>query len=59
MMTGKVGKIIFTMLEIKEENRNPIVEALVTNFRTQTTEKSKQGHFQYMLFEPSSKYTSV
>jgi DNA adenine methylase len=43
----------------KEENRNPVIEALITNFITQMTEKPKQGHVQYTLFEPASKYSSV
>lgn len=43
----------------KEENRNPIVEALITNFTTQITERPIKSHFQYTLFEPSSKYSSA
>lgn len=40
----------------KEENRNPVIEALVTNFITASTERSKESQTQYMLFEPSAKY---
>jgi DNA adenine methylase len=43
----------------KEKNRNPIVEALITNFNTKTIERPKQTHLQYTLFEPSAKYNSV
>lgn len=43
----------------KEKNRNPIVEALITNFNTKTIERPKQTLLQYTLFEPSAKYNSV
>jgi len=43
----------------KEENRNPVIEALITNFITQKAERPIQSHLQYTLFEPSTKYSSV
>jgi len=43
----------------KEENRNPVIEALITNFVTQKAERAIQSHLQYTLFEPSTKYSSV
>lgn len=40
----------------KEENRNPIMEALVTNFIATSTERRKETQSQYMLLEPAAKY---
>lgn len=39
----------------KEENRNPMIEALVTNFNAVSTER-KESQTQYMLLEPTAKY---
>ena len=36
----------------KEENRNPVMEALVTNFNAISTERSNESQTQYMLLEP-------
>ena len=36
----------------KEKNRNPVIEALVTNFNAGSTER-KESQTQYMLFEPA------
>lgn len=43
----------------KEENRNPVVEALITNFIASSTERHKESQTQYMLFEPTAKYDTV
>lgn len=40
----------------KEENRNPVIEALVTNFIAISTERRKESQTQYMLLEPAAKY---
>ncbi|ULA63307.1 MAG: Modification methylase EcoRV [Nitrospira sp.] len=40
----------------KEENRNPVVEALVINFDTEVGEDVEERAEQFMLFENSSKY---
>ena len=40
----------------KEENRNPVIEALVTNFIAIPTERRKESQTQYMLLEPAAKY---
>ena len=41
----------------REENRNPVIEALVTNFIAIYTEPRKENLTQFMLLEPSVKYT--
>ena len=43
----------------KEENRNPVIEALVTNFIAICTERRNEGQTQYMLLEPAAKYGTV
>ena len=43
----------------KEENRNPVIEALVTNFIAISTERRKESQIQYMLLEPAAKYGTV
>lgn len=43
----------------KEENRNPVMEALVTNFIATSTERRKESQVQYMLLEPAAKYGAV
>jgi DNA adenine methylase len=40
----------------KEENRNPVIEALVTNFIAISTERRKETQTQYMLLEPKAEY---
>ena len=40
----------------KEKNRNPVIEALVTNFNAVSTER-KEIQTQYMLLEPTVKYS--
>lgn len=40
----------------KERNRNPVMEALVTNFIATSTERRKEKQSQYMLLEPAAKY---
>lgn len=40
----------------KEKNRNPVIEALVTNFTVMTIERKKENPIQYTLFETSAKY---
>lgn len=40
----------------KEENRNPVIEALVTNFIATSTERRKESPTQYMLLEPQATY---
>lgn len=40
----------------KEENRNPVIEALVTNFIAISTERRKESPTQYMLLEPQATY---
>ncbi len=40
----------------KEENRNPVVEALVTNFTAVSTERRKENVMQYLLLETPAKY---
>ena len=43
----------------KEENRNPVMEALVTNFIATSTERRKESQTQYMLLEPAAKYGTL
>jgi len=43
----------------KEENRNPVIEALITNFHAISTERRKQSETQCMLFEPAAIYGAV
>lgn len=43
----------------KEENRNPVMEALVTNFVAVSKERRKESQTQYMLLEPAAKYGTV
>lgn len=43
----------------KEENRNPIMEALVINFVAISKERRKESQAQYMLLEPAAKYCTV
>jgi DNA adenine methylase len=40
----------------KEENRNPVIEALVTNYIAISTERRKQCQTQFMLLETTAKY---
>jgi len=40
----------------KEENRNPVIEALVTNYIAISTERRKENQTQYMLLETPAKY---
>ena len=40
----------------KEKNRNPVIEALVTNFSAISTERRKESQIQYMLLETPAKY---
>jgi len=40
----------------KEENRNPVIEALVTNFVATSSERHEQKPTQYILLEPQAKY---
>jgi DNA adenine methylase len=40
----------------KEENRNPVIEALVTNFVAVSKERRKESPAQYMLLETPAKY---
>ncbi|MFA7243105.1 MAG: Dam family site-specific DNA-(adenine-N6)-methyltransferase [Sulfuricellaceae bacterium] len=40
----------------KENNRNPVMEALVTNFIAISTERRKESQTQYRLFEPQATY---
>jgi DNA adenine methylase len=40
----------------KEANRNPVIEALITNFKVISTEPHKEYETQYKLFEPTVKY---
>lgn len=40
----------------KEENRNPVIEALVTNFAATSKLRQKESQVQYILFEPSAEY---
>lgn len=43
----------------KEANRNPVMEALVTNFFATSTERRKESQAQYMLLETPAKYALV
>jgi DNA adenine methylase len=43
----------------KEKNRNPVIEALVTNFSAISTEQRKVTPAQYMLLEPHAEYGVV
>lgn len=40
----------------KEKNRNPVIEALVTNFNAISIERKKENPIQYSLFETQAKY---
>ncbi len=40
----------------KETNRNPVIEALVTNFEAISIERNKESPIQYSLFETQAKY---
>lgn len=40
----------------KEENRNPVVEALVTNFAATSMLRRKENQVQYILLEPPAEY---
>lgn len=40
----------------KETNRNPVIEALVTNFKAISIERKKEIPIQYSLFETQAKY---
>lgn len=40
----------------KEENRNPVIEALVTNFHAISTEHRHESQNQYLLLEPQVTY---
>lgn len=40
----------------KEENRNPVVEALVTNFTTTSSQRREESQVQYMLLESPAVY---
>ncbi|MEI8362835.1 MAG: Dam family site-specific DNA-(adenine-N6)-methyltransferase [Betaproteobacteria bacterium] len=42
-----------------EKNRNPVIEALVTNFSATSNEYPKQSPVQYMLLEPEGTYVNV
>ncbi len=39
----------------KEKNRNPVIEALVTNYTAISTEQKKESPIQYGLFETQGK----
>lgn len=41
----------------KEENRNPVVEALVTNFTATSMRRREERQVQFILLEPSAKYS--
>jgi len=43
----------------KEKNRNPVIEALVTNFIAISTERRKESQTQYMLLETPATYGTV
>lgn len=43
----------------KEENRNPVVEALVTNFTSTLMHHSEDGPVQYVLLEPPAEYSAA
>jgi DNA adenine methylase len=43
----------------KEENRNPVVEALVTNFIATPIDKTVERPVQYAIFEKSAKYATA
>lgn len=43
----------------KEENRNPVIEALVTNYIATSIEKKIEHPIQYTLFEKSAKYEAA
>jgi len=43
----------------KEKNRNPVIEALVTNFNAIPTERKTEIPIQYTLFETKAKYDLV
>lgn len=43
----------------KEENRNPVVEALVTNFNAVSVEPEMESSLQYTLFETPDKYKTA
>lgn len=41
----------------KEENRNPVVEALVTNFTATSMRRREERQVQYILLEPPAEYS--
>ena len=43
----------------KEKNRNPVIEALVTNFTAISSEQKKESPIQYTLFETQAKYEAA
>ncbi len=43
----------------KEKNRNPVMEALVTNYIAVSTERRKESQAQYMLLEATAKYAAI
>lgn len=43
----------------KEANRNPVIEALVTNFTAISTERTKEVPTQYALFQLQTKYAAA
>jgi DNA adenine methylase len=43
----------------KEDNRNPVVEALVTNFDAISREYRKEAPTQYVLLEPEATYSDI
>lgn len=43
----------------KEANRNPVIEALVTNFTTISADRKKEAPAQYTLFQSQAKYASA
>jgi DNA adenine methylase len=43
----------------KEKNRNPVIEALVTNYTAIPTEQKKESPIQYALFETQAKYDAA
>ena len=43
----------------KEKNRNPVIEALVTNYPAISTEQKKESPIQYALFETQAKYDAA
>jgi DNA adenine methylase len=43
----------------KEENRNPVVEALVTNFTATSIRRREENQVQYMLLESPAAYSAA